>query len=131
MSIESITVIASGFLYFCLGGIWYGILGKSWIQAWGLNEKEINQKDPIPYLIAFIGSIWTAYGLFILIKHVEPKNLSEALTIGVGTWLFLVVGSTAKHYAFARVSLKAFFIDYLLDLIGITILSIVIWQAVI
>jgi hypothetical protein len=77
--------------------------------------------------VSFIGSVWASYGLFLIIKHIMPKNLQELFTISVGTWLFLIVGMSAKHYAFAGKSLKAFCIDYFLDLIGIVLMSFILW----
>jgi hypothetical protein len=57
-----------------------------------------------------------------MIKHIEPQSVTELLTLAVGTWLFIVVGLGAKHYAFAGIRLKGFCIDYGLDLIGIIVM---------
>ena len=123
---EAASVITAAVLNFVLGGIWYAIFDKAWMGAWNLDIKKINKKDPKPYLIAFIGSLWASYGLFLIIKHIQPKNLSELMTIAIGTWMFILVGLGSKHYAFARVKGKAFIIDYSLDLIGILIMCLVI-----
>tara|TARA_Y100000768_G_scaffold388834_1_gene387725 strand:+ start:33345 stop:33731 length:387 start_codon:yes stop_codon:yes gene_type:complete len=125
---EAVWVLLAGIINFILGGLWYALLGKQWMSAWGISEKDINRKDPTPYLIAFIGSLWAAYGLFLVIKHIQPKNIEELLTIGVGAWLLLFVGMGAKHYAFAGKSLNAFLIDYGLDLIGFIVMSLIIWN---
>lgn len=123
---EAALVIAAAVLNFVLGGIWYGLFNKQWMLAWNLDRETLNHKDPQPYLIAFIGSLWTSYGLFLIIKHIHPKDFAELMTIAVGTWLFILVGLGAKHYAFARVHWKAFLIDYGLDLIGIILMCLVI-----
>ncbi len=123
---EAALVIGAAFLNFILGGIWYGVFDKQWMLAWNLDHKTINRKDPQPYLIAFIGSLWASYGLFLIIKHIQPKDFSELITIAFGTWLFILVGLGAKHYAFARITLKAFLIDYGLDLLGIIAMSFII-----
>jgi len=125
---EALYVIVAAFVNFSLGGLWYSLFSKQWLKAWGLKEEKINRKDPVPYLIAFIGSLWASYGLFLIIKHIQPKNLEELLSIGIGSWLFIFVGMGAKHYAFARISFKAFLIDYGLDLFGFVIMSLIIWQ---
>ncbi len=95
--------------------------------AWGLKETDVDKKDPKPYLVAFIGSVWTTYGMLLLIRHIHPNSLSEAFALGVGTWIFIVIGVGAKHYSFAMRSLTAFLIDYLLDLFGLVITSILIY----
>lgn len=123
---EAILVISAAVLNFVLGGIWYGFFNKQWMLAWNLDNKKVNSKDPKPYLIAFIGSLWASYGLFLIIKHIQPKNISELMTIAIGTWMFILVGLGGKHYAFARVKGKAFLIDYGLDLVGIILMCFVI-----
>jgi hypothetical protein len=128
LSGEAILVISAAVLNFCLGGIWYALLGKKWIKASNLNRENLNKKDPVPYLIAFIGSLWASYGMFLMIKHIRPKNLEELLTIALGTWLFILVGMVSKHYAFAGRSLSAFMIDNLLDLFGLILICLIIWN---
>jgi hypothetical protein len=119
---EVILVLSAAFVNFILGAVWYAIFGKHWVKAWNLNSEDMNKKDPVPYLIAFIGSLWSSYGLFLLIKHVKPHSFVELLTLAIGTWLLIVVGLGAKHYAFAGIRPKAFLIDYGLDLIGIIVM---------
>ena len=125
---EVVYVISAAIVNFALGGLWYTFFSKEWLLAWGLKEESIDKKDPVPYLIAFIGSLWASYGLFLIIKHIQPKNIEELLTIAIGSWLFIFVGMGAKHYAFAGKSMKAFLIDYGLDFFGFVIMSLIIWQ---
>jgi len=103
------------------------LFGQKWALAWGLSQEQLNKKDPQPYLVALIGSIWTVYGMFLLIKHVRPQGMGELLGLAIGTWLFIVVGIGAKHYAFAKRSLTAFLIDYLLDLVSLIVISILLY----
>lgn len=121
-----IYVMTAAVINFFLGGIWYYFFKKPWLLSWNLTEKDLRDKDPKPYLIAFIGSLWAAYGIFLILKHIQPKNTEELITIAIGTWLFILVGFAAKHYAFARVKGKAFLIDYGLDLVGILIMTFII-----
>lgn len=123
---EAAVVIAAATLNFILGGVWYGIFRKQWMLAWNLSQSDVRSSDPKPYLVAFIGSLWASYGLFLIIKHIQPKSLLELLTISIGTWMFILVGFGCKHYAFARLKAKAFIIDYGLDLVGIILMSFII-----
>ena len=124
---DAFMVIVGAVTYFLASGIYYTLCKSQWLLAWNLTDKHINRKDPIPYLVAFIGSLWTSYGLFIILKHVQPKNMLELMTVAIGTWLFVVVGTSIKHYTFAGVSLKAFIIDYLGDGIGYALICYIIW----
>jgi hypothetical protein len=123
---QVILVIAAAFINFTLSAIWYGIFDKQWLSAWDLDDSKVKKMDPKPYLISLIGSLWASYGLFLIIKHIQPKNIEELLTIAVGTWLFILVGLGAKHYSFARVKGKAFVFGYGLDLVGIIAMSFII-----
>lgn len=123
---EPALVISAALLNFCVGGIWYMVFKKQWLAAWNIKESELDPKDPTPFLIAFIGSLWTSYGLFLIIKHIQPKNFSELISIALGAWLLLLVGTGSKHYAFAGKSFKAFIIDYGADLVGIVLMCLII-----
>ena len=128
MSEQSVMVIVAALVNFFVGGFWYSLFKKKWLSAWDLEEEDINRKDPAPYLIAFIGSLWASYGLFVLLKHIQPKNLIELFTIALGLWLFVFVGLGSKHYAFSQRKLSAFLIDYGLDLVGIIIMCGLLWR---
>ena len=122
---ELILVISAAIANFILGTVWYGVFGKNWSRAWR-GEKNIKiSKDPIPYLVSFIGSLWASYGLFLMIKPIQPRSMTELLTIAVGTWLLIVVGLASKHYSFAGVPIRKFLMEYGLDLVGITLMSII------
>lgn len=123
MAMEAFWVIGAAFANFILGAVWYAIFGKQWLLAWKLKGEEIKPLDPKPYLVAFIGSLWASYGIFLIAKHIQPKDLSELLAIAVGCWLFIEVGMGAKHYAFARRNGKAFAIDFGVDLIGFIVIT--------
>lgn len=127
MNTEALWVISAALCNFILGGVWYTVFGKQWLQGWKLVKGEFDPKDPKPYLVSLIGSLWAAYGLFLICKHIQPKNLIEDLAIAIGCWLFIEVGLGAKHYAFARVNGKAFAVDYGLDLVGVIIMTLMVW----
>lgn len=128
MSQEALLVIGAAIFNFLLGGVWYGIFKKKWMLAWALSEEDLSGKDPKPYLIAFIGSLWASYGMFLILKHIQPKDFSELIAVCFGLWLFIFVGMGAKHYAFAKRSLNAFIIDYALDLLGFIAMGFIIWE---
>ena len=122
---DALWVITAAVVNFLLGAMWYSFFGKAWLSAWKLEKKDIRPNDPKPYLLAFIGSLYASYGLYLMLKHIHPQGFVEQLTLAVATWLFIQVGLGAKHYAFARVSGKAFAIDYGLDLVGIIVMTFI------
>ena len=124
---EAILIIMAAISNSIFNGVWSFYLSCSWRRAWGLQNSEA-QKGPTPFLIAFIGSLWTSYGLFLIIKHIKPKNLEELMAIAIGAWLLILIGMTAKHYAFANKSMKELIIDYSQDLVSFILMSLIVWQ---
>lgn len=120
---QAFMVIGAALVNFILGGVWYYVFQKHWLDANHLGKSVVKGGDPKPYLIAFIGSLWTSYGLFVICKHIQPKGTLETLSIAIGLWFFIHVGLGAKHYAFSKIKFKGFLIDYVLDLIGIIIMT--------
>jgi hypothetical protein len=51
--------------------------------------------------------------------------MAELLTLAVGTWLLIVVGLSSKHYSFAGIPIRKFLMEYGLDLVGITLMSVI------
>lgn len=128
MSHHSVLVITAALVYFSLVLIWRLIFKKKWMLAWEIASEEMTSKDPTPYLISFIGTLWSSYGVFLILKHIQPKNFTELIAVSLGLWLFIFVGMGAKHYAFAQRSLKAFMLDYGVDLIGLFLVSAILWK---
>ena len=115
---EAFLVIAAAISNFILVTLWFSIFRKS---------SNLQVKDARPYLISFIGSLWGAYGMFILLKHVRPNGIFEILSVAVGTWLLVIVALGVKSYAFRGKSTTEFVIDYGIDLVGLTVMCLIIW----
>ena len=103
--------------------LWFNSLGRYIFN----QDKVLPIKDARPYLLSFIGSLWASYGLFILLKHVRPNGVFELLSVAIGTWLFVIVALGVKCYAFRNKGIKEFIIDYGVDLIGLILMSLIIW----
>jgi len=123
---EASLVIGAAFLNFAIGVVWQMAFAKQWRRAWNISEIDSHKHDTESHMISFISSLWVSYGLFVLIKHIHPNGLIEVLFMGIGLWLLVVVGISGKHYSYANKSIKAFLIDYTLDLVGIVIMCLVI-----
>ena len=118
-------VLTAAIVNYILGWFWFTVLGKRLSFTGGKRKGDKLKKDPTPYLISFIGSLWASYGIFLIMKHIRPKDFTELMTIALGLWFFILVGLGAKHYAFANKSLKQFCIDYGLDLVGVIAMTLI------
>lgn len=120
---EIVVVLSGSVINFCLNGLWYLM-----IKRHTNTPQKSSSENPTPYLISFIGSLWASYGLFLMIKHIHPNSFSELLGIAIGAWLCILMALSAKHYAFSGQSLRSFAKDYLVDLLGIIVMSVIIWN---
>lgn len=118
---EAIYIIGAAFVSYTVGLIWNVFFCKF------RKDHYDDVKNPQPYLISFIGSLWASYGMFVLIKHIVPKNNLELLAIAVGTWLFVYVGMGARHYCFSTRGYRTFLVDYGQDLISFILISFIVW----
>ncbi|MEO1493490.1 MAG: DUF1761 domain-containing protein [Pseudomonadota bacterium] len=87
---------------FAMGAVWYMVLGKVWMAAVGKTEEEIkSDKNPLPFIIAFVGNILVAG----MMRHVFATSgiagLGGGLISGLGVGLFLAAPWILTNYAFA------------------------------
>jgi hypothetical protein len=122
---EAVYVVGAALFNFILICVWFHQRPKCSRREGSDLESSI--ADPTPYLIGFIGSLWTSYGLFLMIKHIRPNSVAELVTLVLGLWFFIIIGTSAKFYTFAGESFINCLKDKAIDLVGILIMSFIIW----
>ena len=85
-----IAILGAGLAGWIFGAIWYGVLGKVWQRALGLDPETCKgQKMPLaPMVVSFLAALVMSAVLYQLLANlgvlgVEPAALA-GLTIGVG-----------------------------------------------
>ena len=124
---QAAIILSISLLNFLVGIVCFNLFGKKYKLAWSLETDCPVKKDPRPYLVTFIGSLWTTYGMFLMVKHIRPQSIGELLAMAIGTWLFVVVGIGCKHCAYTQRSIRAFFIEYSFDLVSLILVSVLIY----
>lgn len=122
---EIIIVIGAAIFNFCFCSLWFLVIKKCHD-----NSPEEEKRNPTPFLISFIGSLWASYGLFLMIKHIGPNSFSELLGISIGAWVCILMALSAKHYSFSKQSLRCFVKDYTVDLFGLIAMGYIIWSGI-
>ena len=90
-------VIVAGIVSMVLGFLWYGpVFGKKWMGMMGYNQSHIDEAKAKggmgkSYLIAFIGSLVTAYVLAHIITMAQIAGISSGVSGGLqsGFWAWL------------------------------------------
>ena len=123
MGVLSIILAAVAALIF--GAIWYGIIGKQWMEASGLTEESIDRKNPAPYIVSFICAVLVA-GMF---RHVLAmsgvETLGKSALTGLGLGLFIVAPWIATNVMFSQRSKSLIWMDGIYPTIGMALMGIV------
>jgi uncharacterized protein DUF1761 len=122
---EILNVIAAGAAAWVFGAVWYMRLGQAWMDAAGLTEDDINQSDPLPYIISFIGAVVVAG----MMRHVMISSgivtLGGGLMVGLGLGLFIVLPWMINNVLFSNRSRSLIWMDGGYAVIGSTIIGVV------
>jgi hypothetical protein len=92
-----IAILAAGVAGWIWGAIWYGVLGKPWQRALGLNPEDCKgKKMPIaPMVAAFAAALVMSAVLYQLLANLGVMGVRDSivtgLTIGVGFVLTTVM----------------------------------------
>lgn len=114
-NINYIAVVVGTLATLALGAFWYSpkVLGKSWAKLVGLKQKDLDDKDAMPFLMAnsiifyFIASVVLA-ALMQLSGLVEPF---EGLTMGAIMGFAFAFGPLSVTYGFAKRKYELTLID--------------------
>lgn len=125
--LNHVAVLVSAAVNFLLGGLWYSpvLFARSWMSAVGISEEEIKKgASPLPYLLAFIASLFSAYALACVLSAVQAISLVDGLLIGLMTGVgFVLPGGV--HYAFEHRSFKLYAINHSYSVVGLGLMGII------
>jgi hypothetical protein len=96
------------------GAMYYGTLGKQWVEAQGSSMEQFKAKQAanvgkfsaqIPFMLSFVAELVMAYVLYGLMKHVAHTNslsVSTGLISGAFVWFGFVLTVMAVNNAFTE-----------------------------
>ena len=99
--INFLAVVAAGVAGWLVGAVWYGVLGKVWMDAAGISCPDGKRPMPIgPMILAFVAQMIIALMLAGLMGHMGPRDIPRGIVSGVLVWLGFVITTTAVGNAF-------------------------------
>ena len=122
-----ISVIVAAAAAWVFGAVWYGIMGKTWMEAAELSEAQIekNRKN----ISAFVGSFIMALLVAGMMRHVFASSgidtLNKGLMTGLGLGLFIATPWITTNYLFAQRRPMLIVIDGIYATGGCVIMGIV------
>lgn len=83
-----------------LGAFYYGLLAKPWMTALGVTNKELDGKDPVPYIVALAGSLVFTLGIAVLADRLAISTAASGALLGLAVAGAFSLSFLATHYAF-------------------------------
>lgn len=95
------------------GAMYYGTLGKRWVEAQGSTVEEFAAKQAamagtiagkLPFILGFVAQLIMAYVLYGMMKHVAhtgPLTVRNGLLSAGFIWFGFILTSIAVNYSFS------------------------------
>jgi len=105
------------------GAMYYGSLGKQWVEAQGSTVEEFRAKQAAkvgtlsaqaPFILGFIAQLIMAYVLYGVMKHVAhtgPLTVRNGLITAALIWFGFILTSVVVNYAFSGRKVMLIVID--------------------
>jgi hypothetical protein len=123
-----IAILAAGLAGWIFGAIWYGVLGKVWQRAQGLNPDACKDKKmPVaPMLTSLAVAFVMAAVLFQILANLGVMGLLSGLTAGLTIGVGLLFTSTLVNNMFQQRPFTLTLIDGTHWALAVTVEAVVI-----
>lgn len=122
---DILNVIVAGAAAWVFGAVWYMWLGQRWMDAARLTEADINQRDPVPYIISLVGAVVTAGMMRHVLVMAGLAGVGNGFMVGLGLGLFLVWPWMINNVLYSNRSRALIWMDGGYAVIGCTIIGVV------
>ncbi len=122
---EFVSVFVAAVASFAWGAVWYSTMANPWMAAAGITKEEVNQRDPKPFIIGFVGSILVAGMMRHIFASSGVSGIGEGALSGAGLGAFIALPWLATCYGFSNRPMALTVIDGTYTIVGATIMGIV------
>ncbi|MEQ9039751.1 MAG: DUF1761 domain-containing protein [Silicimonas sp.] len=105
------------------GAIWYGVIGKKWMEASGLTEESIDRRKPAPYIVSFICTLLVAGMLRHILVMGGIEGVGESVLTGLGLGLFVASPWIVTNVMFAQRDKSLIWMDSAYPTIGMALMG--------
>lgn len=105
------------------GAIWYGVIGKKWMEASGLTEESIDRRNPAPYIVSFICTLLVAGMLRHILVMGGIEGVGESVLTGLGLGLFVSSPWIVTNVMFAQRDKSLIWMDSAYPTIGMALMG--------
>ena len=103
-AINFIAVVIAAVVGWFVGALWYGALGRQWMQASGRSEAEMQTRQmPMgPMVLALIANCVMALMLAGVVGHIGRPSVMSGIVSGALVWFGFVITTSAVNNAFQK-----------------------------
>lgn len=120
-----IAVVLAAVAAWIFGAVWYGVIGKQWMQAQGLTEETVNRKDPAPYIVSFICTLIVAGMTRHIFQMSGIETVSAGIVTGLGLGLFIAAPWVATNVMFGQKDRALIWMDGAYPTIGMALMGLI------
>jgi hypothetical protein len=120
-----LSVVAAAAAAWVFGAIWYGFIGKQWMEASGLTEETIDRKDPIPYVVSFVCALLVAGMMRHILASTGGHTGFSGMLTGLGLGRFVVAPWIATNVMFSQRSRSLIWMDGVYPVVGCALMGLI------
>lgn len=113
-AVNPVAVLLAAVAAFAFGAVYYTVLGRPWMDAAGLTERQVQQdRTWKPFAVSFLSLCVLASVLAVTFGSMAAESLSSGQAVGTAVllWLGLIVTSMATNHAFQGARAKLTVLD--------------------
>ena len=106
--INYVAILVAAVAGWLTGAVWYGVLGKAWMEALGKTEEEFRKSRStpafyVPFVLAFLAAVLMAWVLAGMIGHLGPGQvtLRNGVISAAFAWAGFVLTTIVVNNAFS------------------------------
>ena len=120
MTLNYLAIVVAAIAAWLVGGVWYSVLSKPWVEAQGMTLEEAKAKHAavkgtsaawMPFVIVFIAELIIAFVLAGLLGHLGTWSVRGGVISAAIVWFGFVLTTIVGNNAFQQRSIKLTAID--------------------
>jgi hypothetical protein len=128
MASTILAIILAAAANMMIGMVWYSplLFGNTWMKLMGLTIERIKQQSAQmnkTYMISFVGAIFEAAILRLLIGYLPFTDVFRGMLLGFWLWLGMIAPVQLTEVLFGNKPVKLFFLNTGYQLVAILVMG--------
>jgi hypothetical protein len=114
MAVNYLAVLVAAIAGWCVGAVWYGVLGKPWMAALGLTREQLRPGGSMPlgpFITSFVAELVMAYLFAGVLFHLGGPYVLRGIIAAALLWVGFVATTITVNNAFQKRPIALTLID--------------------